>query len=123
MQYVEAGLFFLVLGFGIFFTLFAFRSGGKAAGKVSPTNAAFRLLAMALFLGLAGMISAGYAVKVTYDSAQNIHNVVTNETWVESDTNHYTVISGGTDSNWLAWVFGAFGFMNLIFLVREFAIT
>ena len=118
MQYMEAGLFFLILGFAIFFTLFAFR-GGKQ-NKNAPANAAFRLLAMALFLGLAGVISGGYAVKMTFDSTQTLKNTATGETWTENDTNHNTVIPGGTDSNWIAWVFGAFGFMNLILLVRDF---
>jgi glucan phosphoethanolaminetransferase (alkaline phosphatase superfamily) len=104
---MESGLFFLVLGFAVFFTLFAFR------------NTAFRLLAMALFLGMAGVISAGYPVKMTFDSTQTIKNVQTGETWVENDTNHNVVIPGGVDSYWFAWVLGAFGFMNLIFLVRE----
>lgn len=120
MLYIEAGLFFLVLGFAIFFTLFAFR-GGTQNSTTAPTNAAFRLLAMALFLGLAGTIAAGYPVSMTQTSSQTIRNPATNETWVENDTNHNVVIPGGLDSYWLAWIFGAFGFMNLVFLVREFA--
>lgn len=117
MQYLEFGLFVLVLAFAVFFTLFAFRGGKK--NDNAPVNTAFRLLAMGLFLGLAGVISAGYAVKMTVDSSQTIRNVQTNETWVETDTNHNVIIPGGLDSYWLAWVFGAFGIMNLIFIVRE----
>jgi hypothetical protein len=114
---MESGLFFLVLGFAVFFTLFAFRNGKQSNN--TPINTAFRLLAMALFLGMAGVISAGYPVKMTFDSTQTIKNVQTGETWVENDTNHNVVIPGGVDSYWFAWVLGAFGFMNLIFLVRE----
>jgi hypothetical protein len=117
---MESGLFFLVLGFAAFFTLFAFRNGKQSNN--TPINTAFRLLAMALFLGMAGVIGAGYPVKMTSDSTQTIHNVATNDTWIETDTNHTIVVSGGTDSFWFAWVLGAFGFMNLIFLVREMGI-
>ena len=124
MQYLEFGLFTILLGFAIFFTLFAFRKGGMKNGErdnlTAPANAAFRLLAMALFLGLAGIVAGGYAVKLTSDSSQTIKDSATGDTWIENDTNHSVVIPGGTDSYWLAWVFGAFGFMNLIFLVKEF---
>jgi len=120
MQYLETGLFLLILGFAVFFTLFAFKNGEKA--KNTPINTAFRLLAMALFLGLAGIVGAGYAVKTTSDSSQTIKNIATGDTWVENDTNHTIVIPGGTNSYWFAWVLGAFGFMNLIFLVREMGI-
>lgn len=122
MQYVEFGLFMIVLGFAIFFTLFAFRKV-KQENITTPANAAFRLLAMALFLGLAGMIAAGYPVEMTYTTSQQMKNIATGDTWIENDTNHSIIIPGGTNSNWLSWVFGSFGFMNLVFLVREFPLS
>lgn len=114
MQYLEFGIFVIVVAFASFFTVVTF-----AGERKTPTKAAFRLLAMALFMGLAGVIGAGYEIAFTQTSAQTIHNVQTNETWVESDTNHSLVIPGGTDSYWLAWLFSGMGFLNLILLVKE----
>lgn len=116
MEYVELGVFILVLAFAGFFTIVTI--GGEKQGAV---RAAFRLLAMALFMGLAGMIGGGYAVAQTHTNTQTITNAVTGESWTGTDTYKDIVIPGGMDSYWLAWLFVAFGFMNLIFLVREFA--
>lgn len=117
MEYIELGLFLLVIAFALFFTVITI--GGEKQGAV---RAGFRLLAMGLFMGLAGMIGAGYAVAQTHVNSQIIVNTQTGDEWTGSDTFKDIVIPGGTDSYWLAWLFAAFGFMNLIFLVREFAV-
>lgn len=122
MIYLEAGQFFIILGFAIFFTLFAFRKTSTKDNLTAPTNAAFRLLAMALFLGLAGIIAGGYQVIMTGTSNQTIKDINTGDLWKENDTNQQIIIPGGLTSNWMAWIFGAFGFMNLIFLVKEMGI-
>lgn len=111
-QIIEAGLFFLLAGFGFFFTFITFRRGEF------PLRAGLRLIAMALFCIIAVFIGSGFQVSYTVNSS--IHNAVTNETWTGNDEN--VIIPGGTGSSWLAYLFYGFAMLNLLLIAKEFAI-
>lgn len=116
MPTLEAGLFFLCLGLAFAFTFISFRI-------VDAARTGLRLLAIGLFLALAIIVGSGFEVAQTSIaiSDQTIYNTDTGETWIENDTSTHSniILSGGTDSYWLAWVFSGLGFMNLVFVVKE----
>lgn len=111
-QTVEAGLFFLVMGFAFFFTFVTFRKGEF------PIRAGLRLVAMSLFCIIAVLLGSGFAVVSSVDST--IHNTVTNETWTGTD--QHDVISGDIGSSWLAWLFYGFAVLNLILIAKDFTV-
>lgn len=109
---LQAGLFFLMLGFAFFFTFITFKKGDF------PLRAGLRLVAMALFCIIAVFIGSGYEIAYHVDS--NIHNTITNETWVGGDDN--MIIDGGTSTSWLAYLFYGFAMMNLILIAKDFTV-
>ena len=106
---MEAGLFFLLIGVGFLFTVVNYpKDRGITAG--------FRIMASAIFAGLSIFIISGFEVAETVD--QTIKNLNDSSTWQETD--HYHVLSGGTDSAWFGYVTFTLCLLNFFFAVKGF---
>jgi hypothetical protein len=108
----EAGLFFMMLGFAVFFSFITLK------GTEFAYKAGLRLVAMALFCMCAIIVGSGNEIAYTVDST--IHNAITNETWTESD--QHPIIPGGETSSWLGFLFYGFALVNLVILTKEYAV-
>lgn len=107
MQIFETGLWIILVTIATAFTFISFKMPGS--GKI-----AFHIIAVALWMGLAMIHSAGFEV-----------SAYTNSTWVDSsgmqfnNTSYNRLIPGGETAYWLGYLFMAFGILNLLFIFSE----
>jgi len=71
---------------------------------------------MALFVICAIITGAGQEVAITNNNT--IHDIVTNDTWTETDVN--VILSGGTQTSWISFLFYGFAILNLILLSKDY---
>lgn len=118
MPVFETGFFLILLVFACFFTFFGFSKQGNFAGFMHIT-------ALALFAGLAGLISAGFEVSATTSIVESTEQrngtdntllLYTNATRAESQI----LLPGGEDSYWLAWLFSGLSILNLFMMIKDF---
>lgn len=108
MTTFESGLWiFLVIG-ATGFTFMSLKTVDKA-------SVAFHMLAMALWMGLAVIHSAGFEVAATST------NLTYNETGnlIFNETKSDTLIPGGTSASWISWLFLSFAIFNLGMVFKQ----
>ena len=107
---LDTGLFLFMVIAAFAFTLVSFRA-------VSMFSGFLQVIAFALFIGLYLILAAGVEVStITTDlEYNNAGSLVSNSTITE------VLITGGTDTNWISWVFLGFAVLSFMLMVRTFS--
>lgn len=111
---LEGGFFLIILLTAFFLMFYSFKS--------QTGRGLLKMLSMGLFTILAIFIGSGYEVafsqtggnELTYNASGSL---VSNMT---KSNIEYTIMPGGEDSSWYAWLFSGFAMANLLFLLKDY---
>ena len=107
---LETGLFLFLLAFSFGFMFWAWMR------QASIFSSILRIVAIAMFFGLALYVGSGIEVGTTTTQDTAIY---TPAGWENGTTTTKTILLAEGSASWMSWVFMGFAILNMILLVKQ----